>query len=203
MNFYYKLDNYCIFIASRYFTSIDDFINLEKTSRRFRGNIEKFHYNPISVTDKTIIFFPFLQTLHLYDRKDPFITDEQIIGYAIWFSMEYEEYLFWKKTINKITSKRVYYIDKNRNKSITIPSEVNELIDTSFTNNPVLQQLTINHQIKYMTRECLLKCTFLNELLLPSNWKVCGNVIMIEDTHLRSVLLPSSIRTINKTKYLF
>ena len=32
--------NYCIFLASMHFESIDDFINLETAVKRFRGNLE-------------------------------------------------------------------------------------------------------------------------------------------------------------------
>ena len=39
----YKLDNYCIFIASRYFNDVSDHINLTLVSKRMRGNIEKNH----------------------------------------------------------------------------------------------------------------------------------------------------------------
>ena len=53
-----SLDNYCIFIASRYFDSLDDHINLVKVSKRMRGNMEKFHYNPISVDSNSAKLFP-------------------------------------------------------------------------------------------------------------------------------------------------
>ena len=53
----YELDNYCIFIASRYFSSIYDHINLTKVCKRLKYNMDKFHYNPIEVTDETVKFF--------------------------------------------------------------------------------------------------------------------------------------------------
>ena len=65
----YHLDNYCIFIASRYFETIEDHINLTFVSKRMRGNMEKFHYNPIAVTSKTLKFFPNTETLHRYDEE--------------------------------------------------------------------------------------------------------------------------------------
>ena len=39
----YKLDNQSIMIASRWFESIDDFINLELGCSEFKMNMEKFH----------------------------------------------------------------------------------------------------------------------------------------------------------------
>ena len=44
-----QLTNYCLFIASRWFESVDDFINVEKGCKRFYGNVTKFFYNPISL----------------------------------------------------------------------------------------------------------------------------------------------------------
>ena len=49
-----QLDNYCVFIASRYLESLEDHINLVKISKRMRGNMEKFHYNGISLNEKSI-----------------------------------------------------------------------------------------------------------------------------------------------------
>ena len=60
-------DNYCIFIASRWFDSIDDFINLTFVSKRMRGTMEKFHYNPIPLTKSIRPFFPNIETLYIYD----------------------------------------------------------------------------------------------------------------------------------------
>ena len=51
-----------------YFESIDDLINFELCSRRFNGNMTKFHYNGISMNNKSIEWFPNVETLHLYEK---------------------------------------------------------------------------------------------------------------------------------------
>ena len=48
-----QLTNYCLFIASRWFETIEDFINVEKGCKRFLGNTTKFFYNPIPLTEQT------------------------------------------------------------------------------------------------------------------------------------------------------
>ena len=74
------LDNYCIMIASKYFNCIDDFVNLEMGCKHFKGNMSKFHYNPIQLTPKTRDFFPYLQTLKRYSSIDEqFENDERIL----------------------------------------------------------------------------------------------------------------------------
>ena len=75
------LDNYTMFIASRHFESIEDFINLEMGVKRFNGNMTKFHYNPIPLTNTTRKLFDHLQTLYIYSPNDnQFKEDERIIA---------------------------------------------------------------------------------------------------------------------------
>ena len=75
-----QLDLYTIFIASRHFETIDDFINLEFAVKRFVGNMTKFFYNPISIQEENIDFFPKAETLHLYTKEDQFIIDDVVIS---------------------------------------------------------------------------------------------------------------------------
>ena len=84
------LDNYTIFIASRHFESIDDFINLELSTSKFNGNMTKFFYNPISLTKKIRNFFPNIQTLYLYSlHDDEFINDKKIFVRERHYETEY------------------------------------------------------------------------------------------------------------------
>jgi len=61
---------YCAYLTSMYFESLSDLINFELCSRRFNGNMTKFHYNPFPLTKKTRKFFPSLQTLFIYSSFD-------------------------------------------------------------------------------------------------------------------------------------
>ena len=47
MNIGNKLNNQCIFLASRYFNSMNDYINCEFVTKRFRGIFCQFQHNPI------------------------------------------------------------------------------------------------------------------------------------------------------------
>ena len=73
------LDNYTTFIASRWFETIEDFINLELSTSKYQGNMTKFHYNPIPLTVKTRELFDHLQTLYLYSEKDELFEDDKRI----------------------------------------------------------------------------------------------------------------------------
>ena len=73
------LDNYTTFIASRWFETIEDFINLELSTSKYQGNMTKFHYNPISLNIKTREFFDHLQTLYIYSNEDELFKDDERI----------------------------------------------------------------------------------------------------------------------------
>ena len=79
MNKLCQLDNYCIFIASKYFESIDDHINLVHVCKRLRCNMEKFHFNPLPLTKKTRNYFSYLQTLFIYNIDDELFEDDDRI----------------------------------------------------------------------------------------------------------------------------
>ena len=86
-----KLDNYSLFIASRYFNNVDDHINLTFVSKRMRGNMEKFHYNPTSVDYHRVKLFPNIETLHIYKENDMFLEGGRIAMYCDWIERSYEE----------------------------------------------------------------------------------------------------------------
>lgn len=75
-----QLDNHSIFIVSKWFKTINDYINLEFSSPKFLGNLNNYEYNPIPINSKTKRFFPNLKTLYIYKPNDEkFKDDEKII----------------------------------------------------------------------------------------------------------------------------
>ena len=89
----FTLDNYSIFLASQYFNTIDDHINLVRVCKRLRCNMERFDFNPIPLTPLTRPFFPNINTLFQYNLKDNlFPSDKKIhrikkcknIKYDLW-----------------------------------------------------------------------------------------------------------------------
>ncbi|EAL44167.1 leucine rich repeat protein bspa family [Entamoeba histolytica] len=57
-------------IVSKYFKDINDFINLEIGIKRFRGNMERFHFNPIPLNQYSRRLFPNIETFHIYKEED-------------------------------------------------------------------------------------------------------------------------------------
>ena len=76
-----KMDQYTMFISSRWFETIEDHINLILSTKRFQMNMTKYHYNPVPINETTREFFDHLQTLYLYSNEDErFENDKRIIG---------------------------------------------------------------------------------------------------------------------------
>lgn len=104
-----QLNLYSVFIASRWFTSIDDYINLEMSSPRFYGNMEKFHYNPIPLNTKTREFFSHLKTLYIYnrDKDEKFENDKRIIAREECKNKKYDLFRDQSEIIEKWTKKSI------------------------------------------------------------------------------------------------
>ena len=78
------MHQYSMFIAARYFDSIDDYINLILGIKNFQQILTKFFYNPISLNQQTVKFFPSIQTFHCYQKEDEYLKNETIVQYVDW-----------------------------------------------------------------------------------------------------------------------
>ena len=115
-----------IMITSMYFNDINDFINLEIGIKRFQGNMERFHFNPIPLNEYSRKFFPNIETFHIYNKYDEIFKDGKIFKEVIWYKVDYSTYLFKKEQGN--INKNIEYTKKDRKKyGNTIPSEVKSL----------------------------------------------------------------------------
>ena len=85
-----QLGSYQMMIASKYFETIEDFENLEIATKKAEGNMEKFHFNPIPLTDYSRKFFTRLETLHVYGEKDNHFWDEEFYARVFWYEVDYD-----------------------------------------------------------------------------------------------------------------
>ena len=134
----FKLDNYCLFIASRYLSSLADHINLTFVCRRMKGNMEKFHYNPISLIESTMSYFPTTETFHIYNKDDEYLNGGRITKYVDWVERDLSQMnevrkMHSKKNIefkNGIISKKNF--SKEKIKEYRIPEVIKQLKDGCF-----------------------------------------------------------------------
>ena len=87
-----KLGPYQLMITSQYFESITDFKHLELATKKAKGNMGKFHFNPIPLTKETRQFFPNIETLHVYKEGDEEFREEHFYKRIIHYEIEYREY---------------------------------------------------------------------------------------------------------------
>ncbi|EDR24636.1 hypothetical protein EDI_141690 [Entamoeba dispar SAW760] len=72
-------------ITSKYFNDIKDFINLEIGIKRFQGNMERFHFNPIPLNEHSRKLFANIETFHIYNKYDKIFNDGKIFKKIIWY----------------------------------------------------------------------------------------------------------------------
>ncbi|GAB1218866.1 hypothetical protein ENUP19_0005G0006 [Entamoeba nuttalli] len=120
-----------IMIISKYFDDINDFINLEIGIKRFRGNMERFHFNPIPLNQYSRRLFPNIETFHIYNKEDEVFKDGRIFKYVIWYKVSYSTYLKKKEEMNEC--KNIEYTEKDINTyGNKIPIEVNSIGDNCY-----------------------------------------------------------------------
>ncbi|ELP88672.1 hypothetical protein EIN_192710 [Entamoeba invadens IP1] len=68
-----NLDTYHMMVVSKYLFTIKDFTTIQMVSHKYQDFMELFHFNPVPVTEKTLKYFPNIETLNLWsDKADTF-----------------------------------------------------------------------------------------------------------------------------------
>ncbi|ELP94883.1 hypothetical protein EIN_249170 [Entamoeba invadens IP1] len=97
-----RLDSYTILIATQYFTTPEDFVNVVLVCRKFENTLNKFRYNPISVKTKTL--FPCMETQYLYTLEDQKIPN--LFAYYYYYTISYSKAFFLlSKSLTKTLQK--------------------------------------------------------------------------------------------------
>ncbi|EDR28008.1 hypothetical protein, conserved [Entamoeba dispar SAW760] len=162
-----------IMITSMYFDDIKDFINLEIGVKRFQGNIERFHFNPIPLDKYSRKLFTNIETFHVYGYDDEIFNDGKIFKYVIWYLVNYSTYLFEKEQGN--ICKNIEYTEEDRNTyGNTIPSEVKSLGDYCFNRCDSLTTIDIPPPINKLGFGCFNRCTSLKSINIPSSISKIG-----------------------------
>ncbi|EDR25008.1 hypothetical protein, conserved [Entamoeba dispar SAW760] len=184
-----------IMITSKYFNDINDFINLEIGVKRFQGNIERFHFNPIPLNKYSRKLFPNIETFHIYNKKDEIFKDGRIFKQVIWYPVNYSKYL--KKKEKWSIYKNIEYTYQDRNTyGTTIPLEVKSLGYKCFKYCSSLTSINIPTTINEIGDCCFYKCKSLKSINIPSPISEIGNRCFEGCPTLTSINIPSSITSI-------
>ncbi|EDS88705.1 leucine rich repeat protein bspa family [Entamoeba histolytica] len=162
-----------IMIVSKYFEDINDFINLEMGVKRFQGNMERFHFNPIPLNQYSRKLFPNIETFHIYNKEDKIFKDGRIIKYVIWYKVSYSRYLEEKKAM--IECKNIEYTRKYRNIfGNTIQKEVNSHGNYCFYGCNDIQESEIPTSVSKIGYGCFSGCSSLKTINIPSSFTSFG-----------------------------
>ncbi|KAL7716044.1 Leucine rich repeat containing protein BspA family protein [Entamoeba marina] len=169
-----KLDSYSILIVSKYLEIIQDFINVICVCKKFKETTEKLRFNPIPIT--SLKLFPKIQTQYLYNEDDKKI--EGIDNYEIWYEIDYEQYLNFKK--ENIKCYHVKYTKENRNKyGDNIPNGVNYLDECCFYRCHNLTNITIPIGVTAIGNDCFRNCYSLQSVELPYSVSSIGDYCFV------------------------
>ncbi|EDR25005.1 hypothetical protein, conserved [Entamoeba dispar SAW760] len=184
-----------IMITSMYFDDIEDFINLEMGVKRFQGNVERFHFNPIPLNYCSRKLFTNIETFHIYNRSDEIFNDGKIFKKVIWYLVSYSTYLQEKEQGN--ICKNIVYTQYDRKLyGNTIPSEVKSLGDYCFKDCYELTTINIPSTIIKLGDNCFDACKSLKSITIPTTISKIGNDCFEECYSLKSINIPSSISKI-------
>ena len=193
----HHLNHQCIYETSKYFTTIDDFCNVEMAAKRFRGNIDKFTFNPIVITPQNRHLFTHLQTLYLFNLNSYlFPKDEKIIERIYVNPIECQEYKkLQSQKRNMITFKDITFKpDKENN---TIMKTANSLSPFGFANS-YLSPSIIPTTITKIGRGCFLNCANIRSMMLPSTITYLEDEVFMNCSNLTAITLFSTLKSIGK-----
>ncbi|EDR25121.1 hypothetical protein, conserved [Entamoeba dispar SAW760] len=181
-----------IMITSMYFNDINDFINLEIGIKKFQGNMERFHFNPIPLDEYSRKLFPNIETFHIYEENDEIFNDRKIFKYVIWYLVSYSKYLQEKEAGN--ICKNIEYTKEDRKSyGNIIPSEVKSLGNSCFKHCYELRSINIPSSVSKLGNGCFKYCSSLTSINLPSSITSIGYKCFYECSSLTSINIHSSI----------
>ncbi|BFU26654.1 Leucine rich repeats (6 copies)/Leucine rich repeat, putative [Entamoeba histolytica] len=191
-----------IMIVSKYFEDINDFINLEMGVKRFEGNMERFHFNPIPLNQYSIEFFPNIETFHIYNEEDEVFEGGRIFKYVIWYKVSYSRYLEEKEKGN--VCKNIEYTLSDRNTyGNTIPIEVNSLEDLCFYGCKSLQSINIPTSVSKIGNRCFKYCSTLTSINIPTSISKIEDYCFEYCKSLTSIKIPTSVGKIGNKCFSF
>ncbi|ELP92557.1 hypothetical protein EIN_356480 [Entamoeba invadens IP1] len=219
-----KLDPFHMMIVSQYFTGISDFKNLENVHPKYKGNMLKFHFNPIPLTPEILPLFPNVETLNVWSLFDYFynfydlVKDSlhpdiikikaqkntrknfnsikcEFVHLNIWYEVSYSRSLITEN--GKISYKNISLLEDERKRyGHIIPLNVNSLGDYCFYCDKTLSEIKIPNSVTRLNYECFYLCTSLTKVVLPKTLKEIQGLCFDGCKSLREIKIPENVNII-------
>ena len=203
-----KLDLRSIMIVSKYFDSIDDYINLAKTNKDY-NIIDNFKYNPISIRNENEKgVFKNIETSHIYEGQSikPFIKDfmdGKIKTCVIWRQYNDED----QKLLDELGKKCIitYNGHNERNNKIDIIcKQFNRCMignenfgqweycsEKHYTKD--ISKYEIYNGVISISNGCFANCEKLTEIIIPNSVTKIGNKCFENCYNLKEINIPISV----------
>ncbi|ELP85376.1 hypothetical protein EIN_086580 [Entamoeba invadens IP1] len=212
-----KLDGYSIMIVGKYFETQDDFINVMAVSKKFRELCDRYHFNPISLTQKTLHLFVRLQTLYLYTKLDDFL--QGVNNYVICYRVDYKEYLDIKgkhlhknlkflhiefsmyddqlpfDSSNEVNQVGYYAFSWCVDNRVELKKNIKMLSPRSFSDSGI-KELLIHSNINFLPVSCFKNCCLLSKIELPNTIGEIKSFCFSNCVALRTIDIPEGVSSI-------
>ncbi len=214
-----RLSDACIFYASKYFNTLADHVNLLNVSKHFRLNMEKFHYNPISVNEKTVKYFPNVETLHIYNENDKYLEGGRIFQYVDWYNNFFSEALKIRKEnpeknieFKKVVLAKYSFAEfLNKNGEELVPKGIMTIIhDKGGYYKHNIQSIDLvkfekeyNVRIAELGDGCFRGYESLESLILPSSLEKIGCECFWECKSLKKIIITGQITEIERQCFYY
>ncbi|ELP85984.1 hypothetical protein EIN_136580 [Entamoeba invadens IP1] len=213
-----QLDRYSMMIVSKYFMCLSDFKNMVFVCKKFQEIPEMFHYNPISILFKTQKYFPNVETLHLYNEKDKFLSKykQYYVHYPIPLHKYFEinkcrRVICPFKTYSMCQDKGFFYKDANifLDKAFAKHTlKTNEMDCTNyikfgvscFESNDLLTAITLSSNLYEIPDKCFYMCANLKEIDLK-HIRMFGEFCFCGCDSLSAITLGTNIIKSDKTAF--
>ena len=189
-----KITFQCMYYVTQYLETIHDIKNVEMCCSKFKGNTERFEFNPIRISDTTRKLFPKLKQLHLYTKDDPKFESD--------FSIE-KRYLlceigaFEASKLREIQCLKIIFTKRDiLEYSSKIPSFCLSIQNNCFEQSFSLEQIILPEGITSIGNQCFRKCSKLTKVILPQSLKVIGENCFTDCIHLPFIIIPDNVVTI-------
>ncbi|ELP83556.1 hypothetical protein EIN_001070 [Entamoeba invadens IP1] len=156
------------------------------------SNMKKFHFNPIPLNSKTIVYFPKIETLHLWVNKHENFGNE--------FMINTEENgdcgnkaVFKKRVLSNHFETLSLKIKKFGN---NIPPNITSIGKYCFGYCSSLNSVNIPSSVTSINNGCFRVCSSLSSVTIPSCIKSIGDYCFNECINLTSITIPSSVISI-------
>ena len=199
----YSISSEQLNIVAKYFDTLEDFMNLEFVSKKCKGILDNFTFNPYEIPRDEMIYFPNIVNIHFYsiDEVKRFVKNPHIKTFTHWYEINFNNYEKVKNDSH--IYKKIYYSEQDRDKDYTIAkhhfasSKQNKMKSFLKLNKidkiQYLHHFHLNGIVNGIADNCFDCFINLKAIEIPTNVTSIGKCCFQNCTTLSEITIPSTI----------